>query len=216
MEQNQVSKQICNVLKTGSKGNCVIYHNTIAVDMGVSFKTIEPYKKQIQLVLCTHVHLDHLNIKTIKRLALERPALRFGIGIWLKDLFEGIKNVDILEPGLIYDYGQFKISPFKLYHDCKIYGYRIFKGDHKTFHATDSYTLNGITAKSYSLYCIEMNYSEEVINQRIAEKKKTGSFCYEIGASNSHLSEEQAKEWLFKNMGEESKVLRLHQSSNNI
>lgn len=129
---------------------------------------------------------------------------------------EGIKNIDVYELNKIYDYGEFKISIGRLYHDTPNCFFRIFKGDHKIFRATDTSHLNGIEAKSYSLYCIEMNYSEEVINQRIAEKKKTGAFCYEVGAANSHLSEEQAKEWLFKNMNENSQVIRLHESSNNI
>ena len=46
----------CNVIKTGSAGNCVILDGRIAIDMGVTYKTIEPYVKDIQLVVLTHVH----------------------------------------------------------------------------------------------------------------------------------------------------------------
>ena len=46
----------CNVIQTGSHGNCVILNRKIAIDMGVTFKMIEPYVKDIQLVLLTHVH----------------------------------------------------------------------------------------------------------------------------------------------------------------
>ena len=103
-----------------------------------------------------------------------------------------------------------------MYHNVEIYGYRIFKGNHKAFHATDTKHLEGITAKDYSLYCIEMNHDEDILNARIEEKQRKGQFAYEIGSRNSHLSEQQAKEWLFKNMNENSKVIRLHESSNNI
>lgn len=214
---NDVSKQICEVIGTGSAGNAVLYHRQILVDIGLPYSRIEPYKKEIQLVALTHEHLsDHLNISALKKLCQERPLVRVCCGQWMVKYLEGIKNVDVLEPGLIYDYGQFKVSPFKLYHNCEIYGYRIFKDNHKTFHATDTKHLEGITAKDYSLYCIEMNYCEDVIENRIQEKQKKGQFAYEIGSLNSHLSEQQAKEWLFKNMGEHSKVLRLHESRNNI
>lgn len=44
------------ILATGSSGNCVIINQNIAVDMGVSFKVIEPYADRIKVVLLTHVH----------------------------------------------------------------------------------------------------------------------------------------------------------------
>ena len=203
-----------NILKSGSSGNCVIYLDTIAVDMGISYKMIEPYKKQLQLVLLTHHHSDHLKLSTIQKLAAERPSVRFAGGEFLKDKLQGIKNFDILDSGKIYDYGLFKVSPVTLYHDIPTFGFRIFQDETKILHCTDSYTLEGITAKDYSLYAIEHNHCEELLNERIEQKQKRGQFAYEIGAKNSHLSEQQAKEFIFKNANENSKVIRLHESKN--
>lgn len=47
---------VCEVLKTGSTGNCVLLNETIAFDMGIPFRTIKPYAKQLSLVLISHVH----------------------------------------------------------------------------------------------------------------------------------------------------------------
>lgn len=212
---NEVSKQICEVIGSSSAGNAVLYHRQILVDIGVSYKAIEPYKKEIQLVLLTHEHGDHINISAIKKLSAERPLIRFGCGSWMLKYLEGIKNVDVYESGCVYDYGQFSISPFKLYHNCEIFGFRIFKGEHKTFHATDSKHLEGLTAKNYDLFCIEFNHDEDILNQRIEDKLKKGQFAYEIGSKNSHLSEQQAKEFIFQNANENSKVIRLHESRSN-
>ena len=44
------------ILATGSKGNCVIINDEIAIDMGVTYKKISPYLKQLKLVLLTHIH----------------------------------------------------------------------------------------------------------------------------------------------------------------
>jgi len=212
---NEVSKQICEVIGSGSSGNAVLYHRQILVDIGLPYKKIESYKKEIQLVLLTHEHLsDHLNIPALKKLCAERPLIRVGCGSWMVKYLEGIKNIDIYESGCVYDYSQFSISPFKLYHNCEIYGYRIFKDNHKTFHATDTKHLEGLTAKDYDLFAIEFNHDEESLNQRIEEKQKRGEFAYEIGSKNSHLSEQQARDFIFKNAGEHSKVIRLHESSN--
>ncbi|QQV90917.1 metal-dependent hydrolase [Polaribacter phage Freya_1] len=213
MESNKPSLDICNILSSGSKGNCIIYHNSIAVDMGVPFSMIKECQNSLQIVLLTHIHGDHFNVSTIKKLALERPTLRFACGDFLADKLEGIKNVDILEAGKIYDYGAFKVSPIVLYHDVPNFGYRIFKGDHKTIHATDTCHLNGITAKNYSLYCVESNYNEDTIFESIKIKQSKGEFAYQTGAINSHLSEQQARDFIFKNKGEHSEVIRLHEST---
>lgn len=203
-----------NVLSSSSKGNCVVYLDSIAVDMGISYQMIKPYEKALQIVLLTHIHGDHFNLSTIKKLAFERPALRFACGAFLKEHLTGIRNVDVLESGKVYNYGSFKISPLTLFHDVPNFGYRIFQNETKIIHCTDTAHLEGITAKNYSLYAIELNHDIESLEKRIEYKKAKGEFCYEIGAANSHLSDKQAKDFIFKNRGEHSQVLRLHESSN--
>lgn len=202
------------VVSSGSKGNCVIYHNSIAVDMGIPYKTIAKYKNSLQVVLLTHIHGDHFNISTIKKLAFERPTLRFACGEFLSKYLIGIRNVDILESGVMYNYGDFKIKPVTLYHDVPNFGYRIFKGEHKTIHITDTSHLDKIEAKGYDLYAIESNYNEDTIFESIERKQKNGEFAYQVGATKSHLSEQQARDFIFKNRGAHSKVVRLHESSN--
>ena len=214
MEQFEIEKNICNVLSSGSHGNAVIYHQTILLDIGVPYKTIEPYKNQLQVVLLTHEHSDHINIKALKKLCFERPGLRVACGYWMQEKLEGLRNVDILEAGKVYDYGNFKISPIVLYHDVLTFGFRIFKGDHKTIHITDTAHVIGITAKDYDLFAVESNYCEEGILQSIAAKEAKGEFAYQKNSINSHLSQQQAKEFIFKNKGPHSKIVRLHESRN--
>jgi len=211
-----VSKDICNIIGTGSTGNAVIYHKTILVDIGLPYKKIEPYKNQLQLVLLTHEHLsDHLNIAALRKLCYERPTLRVACGHWMVKYLDGIKNVDILESGAVYDYGHFTISPITLYHDVLNFGFRIFKEGHKTLHVTDTSHLEGITAFEYDLYAIEANYNDDTIYKSIERIQDKGGFAYQTGAINSHLSEQQARDFIFKNKKESSQVVRLHESKNN-
>lgn len=44
------------IIATGSDGNCTIVNNGIAIDMGVSFKSISNHYKQLNIVLLTHIH----------------------------------------------------------------------------------------------------------------------------------------------------------------
>ena len=203
---------VYKIIASGSDGNSVLYNSEILVDCGVSFASLRPYLYQIKIILLTHEHGDHLNLNTLTRIAFERPTLRIGAGAFLSDKLKNFRNVDIYEIGKTYDYGSFSISPVQLYHDVPNFGYRIFKDNHKIFHATDTGHLAGISAKGYDLYAIEHSYDEDVINDIIIEKSESGQFAYERGAVNSHLSEQQARQFIFDNAGGNYEVLRLHES----
>lgn len=202
-----------NVIQTGSKGNAVIYHKNILIDCGVPFSKLKPFMYDIQIVLLTHEHKDHINIDTIRKLTDERPTLRIGCGEFMLPFLEGIKNVDVYEAGGVYDYVSFIVSPIKLYHDVQNFGYRIIKGEHKTIHTTDTCHLEGISAKDYDLYAIEHNYDAETIHETITAIEAKGEFAYQKGAMNTHLSDQQAREFIYNNRKESSEVLRLHESS---
>ena len=204
------------IINTGSEGNAVLY-GSILVDCGVGFAKLRPFKKEIQIVLLTHQHKDHINIKTLQRLQKERPTLRVATPEYLIPLLSGLDNIDVLEIGKLYDYGTFKVSPVKLYHDVPNVGYRIFlkqKADGliKIFHATDTAHLENIEAKNYDLYAIEHNYDEEKANKAIEEAIAEGRFCHARGSIETHLSWQQAQEFIRKNRKESSEILELHKS----
>jgi len=200
------------IISSSSKGNAVLYFDTVLVDCGIPYSLLKPYAGGISLVLLTHIHKDHFNISTIKRLASGRPSLRFGCGEFLAECLTGIRNTDIYQPGKIYDYGQFEISPVVLYHDVPNFGYRIFKDGKKIIHATDTYTLDGISAKNYDLYALEANYDEERVYEVIREKESKGEYAHQKGAVNSHLSLQQAQNFVIRNAGEKYEFVMLHQS----
>lgn len=204
---------IAKVISSGSEGNAVIYNNAIMVDCGVSLKALEAVKRSLKIVLLTHKHSDHLKLRTLQRLQAERPTLRVACGAFLLEELPCIKNIDVLQVGKIYDYGAFKVSPVKLYHDVPNFGWRIFlPNGQKIFHATDTVHLEGITAKGYDLYAIEHNYCEEYIHQAIEEAHAKGEYTHAYGNINTHLSIQQARAFIEANRKESSEVLELHKS----
>ena len=204
---------IAKVISSGSEGNAVIYNNAIMVDCGVSLKALQEVKRSLKIVLLTHKHSDHLKIRTLQRLQAERPTLRVACGDFLLEELPCIKNIDVLQVGKIYDYGAFKVSPVKLYHDVSNFGWRIFlPNGQKIFHATDTAHLEGITAKGYDLYAIEHNYCEEYIQQAIEEAHAKGEYTHAYGNINTHLSIQQARAFIEANRKESSEVLELHKS----
>ena len=201
------------VISSGSEGNAVIYNNAIMVDCGVSFKALQEVKRSLKIVLLTHKHSDHLKLRTLQRLQAERPTLRVACGDFLLEELPCIKNIDVLQVGKIYDYGAFKVSPIKLYHDVPNFGWRVLlPNGQKIFHATDTVHLEGISAKGYDLYAIEHNYCEEYIQQAIEEARANGEYTHAYGNINTHLSIQQARAFIEANRKESSEVLELHKS----
>lgn len=204
-----------NIISTGSQGNAIVLNNIILLDCGVPFKALKDVYKDLKIVLLSHIHADHFNKTTIRRLSQERPTLRFACCSWLlSELLQcgvSIHNIDVLEIGRIYDYKAFQISPVKLYHDVDNAGWRVFQNAEKAIYMTDTVTLEGITAKNYDLYLVEANYTTEELEERIRAKEAAGEYVYEYRVKNVHLSKEKADEWLLENIGDNSEAVYIHQ-----
>lgn len=200
------------IVATGSKGNAVILNDEILLDCGVPYKLLKPYVQRLKLVLLTHIHGDHFNPVTIRALAYNRPTLRFACCGWLAEdcRKHGVTNLDVLQIGRTADYRVFQVVPIKLYHDVPNCGYRVFWGNKRMIYATDTVTLEGISAKNYDLYLIEGNY-DYTIHDRIKSKEESGAYVYEHRVLQTHLSVENATEWLLENMGENSHYEFVHQ-----
>lgn len=203
------------IIESGSTGNATLLNGDILIDCGVSYKALSSVVRSLRLVLLTHIHSDHFNKATIKRLAKERPTLRFGCCKWLvNDLLTlGVQvgNVDIYQVGKWYSYTAFQVATLNLYHDVQNCGYRVqIKGD-RAIYMTDTATVEGVQAKNYNLYLVEANYIEEEIKEKIKAKEELGEYAYERRVIQTHLSKEQCDKFLLDNMGDNSEYAYLHQ-----
>ena len=204
------------IISTGSKGNAVVINDAILIDCGVPYKRLEPVAKGLKLVLLTHIHGDHFKPKTVVALHRERPTLRFGCCVWMVEplLDAGVDSrmIDVFQPGVTYVYGaRLEISPVALTHNVHNCGYRIRENGEDLFYATDTGTLDGIEAKGYDLYLVEANHTKADLEARMEKKLAEGKFSYEIAAAQNHLSREQAEDWLYQQMGPNSRYAFLHQ-----
>lgn len=209
----------CDVIATGSQGNAVALGGEILIDCGVPYKHIAHIVPTLKLVLLTHRHADHFASTTIKRLHRERPTLRFGCCEWMVPYLvsAGVSPtvIDIFAPlfGCVYayDHHHILISPFSLFHDVENCGYKITYNRKEILYATDTSTLDHVTAKGFDLYLIEANHTEEELADRIRRKTESGEYVYEFRVEGTHLSRESADAWLAMNAGPNSKVIYLHQ-----
>lgn len=208
----------CRVISTGSKGNAVIIDKKILIDCGVPFSRIADDYKSLKLVLLTHIHGDHFNPTTLRKLARERPTLRFACCVWLCEALvdAGVKasQIDVISTERWYIYsGLCRIKAQETKHDVQNCCWHIeFPSApvERLFYATDTNNLNGITAKGYNLYLVEANYTEADIQYRIAEKKINGEYVYEKRVMREHLSKEKADDWLCANMAAYSEYIYMH------
>ena len=211
-----------DVIATGSTGNAVVINGSILIDVGVPFKALEAVKKDLKLVLLTHAHGDHFHPRTVRALHKERPTLRWGCCDWMVGplLEAGVDKrvIDVFGTGDTLCYWRLcAVTPQLLVHDVPNCGHHITffhdGKDERLFYATDTATLDGIEAPGYDLYLIEANHTMEDIQRRAWEKLNAGEFAYEVRAAANHLSQEQALDWLYQQMGPNSQYVFLHQHS---
>lgn len=208
------------IIQSGSDGNATLINGSILIDCGVAFKKIEPYERDLKLVLLTHQHGDHFKPGTVSRLAKDRPTLRWGCCDWMVPFLLqcGVRSdrIDIYAiNGMDYYYGEalddLSVRPEWLEHNVPNCGYHIHIGGEWLFYATDTGTLDGIEANGYDVYLVEANHTEAELAARAEAKLEAGEFAYETAAAQNHLSYEQTVEWLQENMGPHSIWVPMHQ-----
>lgn len=205
-----------NVIASGSSGNSVLLGESVLIDVGVTYKAIEPYVRNIKLVLCTHQHGDHFKKSCVRRLAKERPNLRFACGSWMVPLLimEKVspRRIDVIPENKWMNYGSIgvKVKQQSTLHDVLNCCWHIDINGEKAFYATDMGTLEGIEAKDYNLYMIEANREEDELEETIKRKRESGEFVYESRVKGTHFMVEQANKFLSDNMSEDSEYVFLH------
>lgn len=157
-----------SVLASGSKGNCTYIQagsTQLVIDCGMtkryltqSFHSINVELSQIDALLITHDHSDHIAqlkvFKDVKKVI--SPVLlnnREDAQIWMPYISQKIKDVEIM--------------PIVLSHDCDmIYGYIIQHMDEKLVYITDT---GYIKSKDFNLlrdadyYIIESNHDIDLL-----------------------------------------------------
>lgn len=204
------------ILGSSSDGNCLVFKKYLAIDMGITFKQIKPYLKELKVILLTHIHSDHFNKSTIKKIAFEKPTIKWVCGEWLvEDLVKlnvPKQNIYVVKSKKTYDFGAFNLTPIETYHDVQNMSYKADFKPTTIYYATDTYKLDYLDClKGLDYYFVEDNYSKEELENRIREKEQRGEFAYERRVKTTHLSAEDVNSFLITMMGGNSKFIYCHQ-----
>ena len=201
------------IIGTGSKGNALYLacgEHKVLIDIGVPYKAIKSL--EIDYVLLTHSHRDHLNISTISKLAYENPHIKF---FCTKYLVQTLLKCGV-DVGNIYfkphiEIGSLTLNRFNLIHDVPNCGWQLkFKDGGKqtlkVFYATDTASLDHVSAKGF-------DYDEDEIVKIIKEKVDNGEYSYERRVVDTHLSKQKADKWLANNINDNSVYVYIHEHS---
>lgn len=187
------------ILSSGSQGNAILFDDSILLDTGISFKKLP----RVKAVLLTHIHGDHFNQATIRNIHISDESIKFCCGDFLVDdlLKIGLpeENIKIIEAGKIYKIEGVIFSAFNLYHDTPNFGYRLMKDGYKHLHATDTFSMDGITARGYDSATLEANHCIDAAKAIIDKKKNDREFCHLERAIRTHLSVQKSVEFIKKN-----------------
>ena len=207
------------IIGSSSKGNAIIVEDRFLLDCGVAFTKLKSYLKDIKLIFISHVHKDHLFPTTIKKIAYDYPTIKFLTGSEevVKKLVEyGIKktNIYILNQSKWYDLGLVKVKLEPLIHDTPNYALLLEYRAKKCLYVVDTASVENIEAKNYDLYLIESNYKEDILKKHLQECEDEDRIYLER-VPHTHLSYENANDFLLNNMGANSEYCYIHQSNYN-
>lgn len=207
------------IIETGSRGNCIVY-DRIIVDMGVSYKKAKEHIKDCKYLFLTHEHGDHFNKNALIKINDYRPDILIIAPYYLKPNIEelGLRGIMYIKPNISYEISNVRFVAYELIHNVLNVGYsfEFIDGSErfKVFHATDTYSLDGIDAKGYDLYSIELNHDEDEIEKDIIAKTIKGEYAHEVTSSMNHMSFQRAQKWLDINFEfGKSRLIPLHISS---
>lgn len=208
----QEKKHHFKIIATGSSGNSYLINNDLLLDAGASVKKIRQASNfSVPNVLITHEHQDHS--KSIKSL------LDYGAKIYMTQgtqIALGVTdvNINIIRENQTYKIDNYKITPFKSYHDAiEPVNYQIQVDDLKILYITDTadipYNFDDITH-----LLLEINYTTNKMIYNMTNNPK--EYPYYKRATETHLSDTTAINWLKnQDLSKLQELYIIHTSENN-
>ncbi|WP_028124759.1 MBL fold metallo-hydrolase [Eremococcus coleocola] len=194
------------VIASGSSGNAVRIDN-ILIDCGIPFKKLKEHLYDVDYLIVTHVHTDHLNKTTFRKVQELFPEI---VTIGNYEVAQLVELDIISNNGYPIEIGGYTIEPFQLVHDVLTYGYKwTTKAGERVIYATDTSSLDMVDkAEKFDYLFIESNHSEV----KIAQARPTKGYDPRKGAKR-HLSTRQSQEFYFiHRKSKDSEWIELHKS----
>lgn len=204
------------VLASGSKGNCTLIQTdklNLLIDIGINYqyllnelKEIKLTPKDIDYVLITHTHSDH--IKGLASLVKKTDLRVYALEEMLEELYKRIPSTNIILYEKSLEIEDLKIELIRISHDVEGVGFIIENKKESLVYITDTGYINKKylpLIKNKTIYIIESNHDEEMLME--------GPYPYilkqRVISDKGHLSNNTVANYLLESVGEKTKYIIL-------
>lgn len=201
------------ILKSGSSGNCSIIEN-VMVDCGIGYSQIRKYLYDIDYLIITHIHGDHLKESTYKKIRKYFPNITTISNWQVSQKLNGDVDV-VIDHNDKEELGEYTFESFEALHDVVNSGFcwQVKKDDevYDIIYCTDSVDYSNAPDRKYDYMFLESNHDENVINA-IKNPRKTYGYDVVKNASR-HCSTQKCLGFYYTHRrSEESELIELHKS----
>lgn len=198
------------IISSGSVGNCVVI-GKIMVDIGVPFKKVKDHLYDVDCILLTHIHSDHIKESTLKNICMMFPHIKIYGNYEVVQSFDEYP-IQVVNENLTFIDNDIAITPFRCIHDVVCYGYTWEFEGKSIIYGTDTSTMEFAPKKQYDYFFIESNHDETKLVQIENQRAKFG---YNVFAgAKRHLSTQKAKGFYYTNRRDsDAKLIELHKSN---
>lgn len=189
---------------SGSKGNSAsIYYKNLGflIDVGKSYRHIEPFLYDKQFILISHKHGDHIKWTTYKKIRENFPHIKILSNSTVNNelIKRKLPEVDVIfTDDFQFKIGDVKFTTLQNYHGAdedytETHGFILESPSQNLIYATDLSTLIDyeeycLTNKiKFDIILLEANYDPQVIDFYETTKQHTGYSIFSSG-SYRHLS----------------------------
>lgn len=199
-----------HIENSNSSGNCVIIEDMM-VDIGLSYKRIEPFLKDIKYIFITHTHGDHLKTSTYWAIRDNYPNIIIMGNLGVYDKVDGSLNIVTVDDiPIILDDGV-RLTPFDVQHSVQCQGFTLnYDNGSDIIYVTDSAGTADWKRGKYDYLFLESNHCEYVLNTLDLSK-----YNYNVlDATRNHTSQQESRDfYLLNRKDKKSKWVELHKSS---
>ena len=197
------------------------------IDAGLSVKRYDPNMlNQIEHILITHKHSDHLHLPLINWFYKNRPTVLNNLHV-NNTVLEAIENykpeiVKLITGPILTGHTHFKIesgnqnykiSTFPLYHDTENQGFIIEnQAGEKLIHATDTSSMRSAPDQKYDYILVEGNWDENLLWDDLDSGDREKIF--RASRNLRHLSVQKYEQFVHEHSHIDTVAIQLHESFN--
>ncbi len=224
-----------NIISSSSKGNCTIINNDIMIDIGVPYTSIEQYVMKLKYILITHIHCDHINLRTLKKVLETNPFIKIFtndtvmLHIKGKPSFKNFGSLNFIDTLMNDKYYCVRI-PGK--HSTEVSGFAITsKAQYPMVnmcYMTDSWDMSKLEMSylEYDIAMIEGNHCEhytkiavdDILNsigkmENLSISKELNGQLIRLQNSGQHATQQHANQLLHKILKKDGVWIHMHRSN---